>query len=194
MINWILKLLLGNQDRSRPVNFSSINLCRGFSTVDLVSEAGTDRLFALKKIRCHSTEDEAAAEKEIQYHKQISHPSVIECKGSVKIGSADISNNRTSMVLLLLPLYKVCANWNTNHYFTSYWCNICFLQYGSLQTLLEKRALRKEPLTTHLILDYFLQICEGLAAIHATGTAHRDLKPGNVLLAPNDRVVIMDLG
>jgi serine/threonine protein kinase len=63
-----------------------------------------------------------------------------------------------------------------------------------LQTLLEKRLLKKEPLPDKLILNYFQQICEGLAAIHLIGIAHRDLKPANVLLAPNDRVVIMDLG
>ncbi|XP_046631674.1 serine/threonine-protein kinase 16-like isoform X2 [Daphnia pulicaria] len=144
----------------------------GFSTVDLVSEASSDRLYALKKIRCHSTEDEQAAEQEIRYHKQINHPSVIECLAFRTVGSADISSNQTSLVLLLLPFYK----------------------YGSLQTLLEKRLLKKEPLSDKLILNYFQQICEGLAAIHVIGVAHRDLKPANVLLAPNDRVVIMDLG
>jgi serine/threonine protein kinase len=54
--------------------------------------------------------------------------------------------------------------------------------------------LKKEPLPDKLILNYFQQICEGLAALHLIGIAHRDLKPANVLLAPNDRVVIMDLG
>ena len=68
------------------------------------------------------------------------------------------------------------------------------MQYGSLQTLLEKRLSRKEPLSDQIILNYFSQISEGLAAIHKTGTSHRDLKPANVLLAPNDRVIIMDLG
>lgn len=144
----------------------------GFSTVDLVSEGSSDRLYALKKIRCHSAEDEQSAENEVKYHNLINHPSVIECKGSVKIGNANITSNKMSLVLLLLPFYK----------------------YGSLQTLLEKRFSRKEPLPDQIILNYFLQICEGLAAIHKTGTAHRDLKPANVLLAPNDRVVIMDLG
>ena len=91
------------------------NILRGFSTVHLVSEAGSDHIYALKKMRCHSAEDEAAADQEIQYHKKINHPSVIECKGSAKIGSADISNNRTSMVLLLLPLYKVRKIAGTNY-------------------------------------------------------------------------------
>lgn len=80
---------------------------RGFSTVHLVSETGSGRLFALKKIRCHSAEDEKKALDEITYHRQIQHPSIIQCLGSVTIGRADISNNQTSLVLLLLPFYKV---------------------------------------------------------------------------------------
>lgn len=54
--------------------------------------------------------------------------------------------------------------------------------------------IKKEPLPEKLVLNYFQQICEGLAAIHVTATVHRDLKPANILLAPNDRVIIMDLG
>ena len=101
--------------------------CRGFSTVDLVSEAGTDRLYALKKIRCHSIEDEQDALREINYHKQINHPGVIQCVGSLLTGKADIVSNQTSQVLLLLPFYKVipiqifCKNnqtmfWSTVRY------------------------------------------------------------------------------
>jgi serine/threonine-protein kinase len=39
-----------------------------------------------------------------------------------------------------------------------------------------------------------IEICEGLAAAHAAGVVHRDLKPDNVLLADDGRVVITDFG
>jgi serine/threonine-protein kinase len=43
-------------------------------------------------------------------------------------------------------------------------------------------------------LGYLDQICRGLAAIHASGAVHGDLKPSNVLLGPASRVAIADLG
>jgi len=144
----------------------------GFSTVSLVSEAATNRLYAVKKIHCHSKEDELSALTEIECHKKIKHPTIIECIASAVIGNADISYNQTSQVLLLLPYFKS----------------------GSLHSLLEKFQRTQMNLSEKLIYDYFRQICEGLEAIHLCGLAHRDLKPANVLIAPNERVIIMDLG
>ncbi len=37
-------------------------------------------------------------------------------------------------------------------------------------------------------------VCEGLAAAHAVGVIHRDIKPDNVLLAAGGRVVLADFG
>lgn len=38
------------------------------------------------------------------------------------------------------------------------------------------------------------QLAEGVATLHAAGKLHRDLKPRNVLVRPDGRVVILDLG
>jgi eukaryotic-like serine/threonine-protein kinase len=40
----------------------------------------------------------------------------------------------------------------------------------------------------------FLQIAQGLRALHAAGFLHRDLKPGNILVSPEGRATILDLG
>ena len=61
---------------------------------------------------------------------------------------------------------------------------------------LQQRLDRVGPLETPEILRLGRQIAEGLAAAHATGLIHRDIKPGNVLIeeGPQGRVKITDFG
>lgn len=59
-----------------------------------------------------------------------------------------------------------------------------------LSALLEREGAL--PLSRALAL--VAPICEGLAAAHAVGVVHRDLKPDNVLIASDGRVVISDFG
>ncbi len=44
------------------------------------------------------------------------------------------------------------------------------------------------------VLDIARQLCAGLAASHARGVVHRDLKPGNILIDPEGHVRIADFG
>lgn len=41
---------------------------------------------------------------------------------------------------------------------------------------------------------YALQICEGLQHAHERGLVHRDIKPHNILITPDDRVKVTDFG
>jgi serine/threonine protein kinase/CheY-like chemotaxis protein len=49
-------------------------------------------------------------------------------------------------------------------------------------------------LDPHEALPILASIAEVLAAVHRAGMAHRDLKPGNVMLCPLQRVVLLDFG
>lgn len=44
-----------------------------------------------------------------------------------------------------------------------------------------------------LALNRFMELCEGVQAIHASGAVHRDIKPDNALIV-NGKVVVSDLG
>lgn len=53
---------------------------------------------------------------------------------------------------------------------------------------------RKRPHSIADAIDILTRLAEGLAAVHAAGIAHRDVKPANVMLAPNNRLVLTDFG
>ncbi len=53
---------------------------------------------------------------------------------------------------------------------------------------------RERRLPLGRVVDLASEICAGLAAAHDAGVIHRDLKPDNVLLSSDGRVVITDFG
>ncbi|MEU0486695.1 serine/threonine-protein kinase, partial [Streptosporangium sp. NPDC006013] len=65
--------------------------------------------------------------------------------------------------------------------------------------LVESRSLGKVlrqdgPLPPQRVAEIGLQVLEALRAAHAQGVLHRDVKPENVLLADDGRVVLTDFG
>ncbi|MCS6899773.1 MAG: protein kinase [Myxococcales bacterium] len=67
--------------------------------------------------------------------------------------------------------------------------------YGiALDVHLHRRRVRGEVLTILEALDLLIAIADGLTAVHRAGVAHRDIKPANIMLAPGNRLVLMDFG
>jgi eukaryotic-like serine/threonine-protein kinase len=65
-----------------------------------------------------------------------------------------------------------------------------FLPSRSLSAVLAERG----TLTPQEVAEIGAQVASALAAAHAVGIVHRDIKPGNILLADNGTVKITDFG
>ncbi|MCA9032835.1 MAG: serine/threonine protein kinase, partial [Planctomycetaceae bacterium] len=85
----------------------------------------------------------------------------------------------------VLPIYSV-----------DQWQNVPYLvmQYSG-GTTLEKRVATQGPLDVPEVLRIAMQTAHGLAAAHAQGLVHRDVKPSNILIDGTvERALLTDFG
>ena len=65
-----------------------------------------------------------------------------------------------------------------------------FVEGDNLRTILEKRG----RLPVGEALHYMLQVAAGLAHAAERGVVHRDIKPSNIIITPNGRAKLVDMG
>ena len=83
----------------------------------------------------------------------------------------------------ICTLYDVCATQSGSSYLV-----MELVEGDTLAARLRKGALQMEQ-----VLRYGAEIADALAAAHAKGITHRDLKPGNIMLARSG-VKVLDFG
>src|SRR5882762_8168585 len=66
------------------------------------------------------------------------------------------------------------------------------MEYLEGQTL--KHRIVEKPLPLDEVLDYGIQITEGLDAAHTKGIIHRDIKPANIFITSHFHAKILDFG
>lgn len=82
---------------------------RGFSTVYLVEDSITHKTYAVKKIICHSVDDQTVALNEVKVHEKLKNEYVINLFDYEIDGLPDPVTNSTSQIFLILPYYKVSS-------------------------------------------------------------------------------------
>lgn len=65
-----------------------------------------------------------------------------------------------------------------------------YIDGGSLNDKIDRQG----PLDEKTALDFAAQIADALTLMHSRNTLHLDLKPGNIMMRGDDRVVLIDFG
>ncbi|HXG63797.1 MAG TPA: serine/threonine-protein kinase, partial [Blastocatellia bacterium] len=83
----------------------------------------------------------------------------------------------------ICTIYEIAED--ANQYFIA-------MQYVPGKTL--KKVIGGKPLNLDSLLSISLQVADALAAAHATGIVHRDIKSSNIIITPRGQAKVLDFG
>ena len=91
------------------INFSIV--FRGFSYVDLIEDARSHKTFALKRIKCHSKEDENIAMQEVEIMRLFKHQNLVPLEEFVLVPVGRYAKNTDicSEMHIVMPYYSVSS-------------------------------------------------------------------------------------
>lgn len=148
----------------------------GFSVVDLLEDARNHTMYAMKRITCHDKNDEQVAMREVEIMKSTKHSNLVPLieYAMITVGQHVQSHEPITETLIVMPFYK----------------------RGTVQDRIESLSRKSDKMKEEDIWSVFLGVCKALKALHSHNPpyAHRDLKPGNIMIGDNGEAILMDLG
>ena len=167
------KIALLEQNSKIPI-FSDNDYCYYESigegsnaNVYLVKDEKTNEEFALKKMVCQDISDLVKIKYKLEIINSLNHDSIMKVK-KIQYKCLDFTTYAINTVM-----DKALTDWNNE---------------------IKQRAQNKNYYTEKELLNIAKQVIDGLAFLQQKNIAHRDIKPQNILIFPNNVYKIADLG
>src|SRR3989442_5936139 len=121
----------------------------------------------------------------------------LDRKVALKILPADVASNRDRMERFVREAKSAASlnHPNIAHVYEigeSNGTHFIAMEFIDGETLRDKIHRDKAPLPK--LLEYLIQVAEGLSKAHAAGIVHRDLKPDNIMITRDDFAKVLDFG
>jgi serine/threonine protein kinase len=165
----------------------------GTGTVYRAHELASGATVAIKIIPMVSPTLAAQVERELSLASAIHHPNIVAIRSIIS------SHHGPCCVMELVEgptfstLTKALAGQNAAMLALDRICTLAGLDRTQLRADLAAYAVPPAP-WYRLVAAWMLDLCAAVQAAHAAGIVHRDIKPHNLLLAPDGTLKLTDFG